>query len=836
MNGQSQPTPELVRGDPGQTAPARLRRTPATITAQQDVVTTLVEAAERRAESITELGAQHLVEQRTARLQQSERVLRSVFEALDGALCIVGSDGSVIDVNRRWLDQLLPHTHPGPGSAAGVDPPGGRVRPGTIGSNFFAWCRTAAAGMQPLLADVAVIVQDVISDARTVDDPGGGPGSGDGPASAVDRSVKGRVGPPGAERWLVVRVHPVRDHDFARAVLTLVDITDGMRTQEQLQRTTKEAQRLALVARGTDSAVVITLPDGTVEWVNAPFSHRSGYLLSEAVGRRRRDLVHGACWDLPEFAEFLDDVERGHGADGEFPMASRHGDRYWAHVQVRPVRDGDQVSHLVWVEQDVTGRRDTQQRLTEAITRAESLATALSREKTLLSGVISAIPQLVFWKDDQGRYVGCNAAYRTFRGLDDATELLGRTERSLELDDAIGGTLRALETQVIGSGTPIVNRKVDLPDSHGQVRALLLSVLPLAGVSGARGVIGVGADITHARELERQLAQANRLESIGHLAAGIAHEINTPIQYVSDNTQFLADSTAHLLAAAQQVAALLRVTDRPGAPGNPATPDQATPDQATPDQATPDQATPDQATPDQALDVQVTLDRVWSIVGALDLDFLGAEIPGALTECREGLARVTGIVRAMKDYAHPGIGRADIDVNRAIESTVQVCRNEWKYVAQVHLDLAPDAGVAPCFEGELKQVVLNMIVNAAQAIDEDRTRRQRSDLGNITIRTRREPDELVITIADDGPGMDDEVRRRVFDPFFTTKEVGKGTGQGLSIAHAVIVTKHQGRILLETAVGAGATFSLSLPLELRDSAPQADTPGIDPDPPEGEQP
>jgi two-component system NtrC family sensor kinase len=205
---------------------------------------------------------------------------------------------------------------------------------------------------------------------------------------------------------------------------------------------------------------------------------------------------------------------------------------------------------------------------------------------------------------------------------------------------------------------------------------------------------------------------------------------------------------------------------------------------------------------------------------------LSQEIPGALAECREGLGRVTEIVRAMKDYAHPGSGRSDIDVNRAIESTVQVCRNEWKYVAQVNLDLAADAGTAPCFEGELKQVILNMIVNAAQAIHEDHDRRGDNTLGTITITTRRGSDDFVITITDDGPGMNDTVSRRVFDPFFTTKDVGKGTGQGLSLAHAVIVTKHQGRIQLDTAPGHGATFTLHLPLNPA-TTPEPDAGDVD---------
>jgi two-component system, NtrC family, sensor kinase len=725
----------------------------AQLRAQQEVIDALVEESERRAESITRLGTQHLVEQRTAHLHHAERVLRSVVEALESALCIVGVDGTVLDANRRWLDRLAPAAQPGP------------RRPGDLGSDFFAWCRSAP-GLGELGAEVATVVREVVADAVDV--------STLGPLQDAGRAVKGQWNDGDAGRWVVVRVHPIRDHDQARAVVSLVDITEGMRTQEQLREATEEAQRLALVARATGNGVVITLPDTTIEWVNDPFEHRTGYLLADAVGRRRDTLIDDGCRALPEFATFLERLHHDGSADGEFPMTSRHGERYWAAVQVRPVVEDGLIAHLVWVEQDVTARRDTQQRLRAAMTRAEGLAGALSREKTLLAGVISAVPQMVYWKDGQGRYVGCNAAYLTARGLDDESALLGRTEGDLALDDPIGATLRGLEAQVIASGSPIVDHRSEVPAGRGGTRTLLLSVLPLEqdGDEG-RAVIGVGADITHASEMERHLAQANRLESIGQLAAGVAHEIDTPIQYVTDNTRFIADATLSLLRAAEQLAELARRTG---------------------------------------------LTQVTDVLAPLELDFLGEEIPGALGESREGLSRVAEIVRAMKDYAHPGTGRAEMDVNRAIESTVHVCRNEWKYVARVDLALDPRAGMVPCYEGEFKQVILNMIVNAAQALGEVHTDGGR--LGTIRVTSRRTADEMLITIADDGPGMDEKIRDRVFDPFFTTKDVGRGTGQGLTLAHQVIVGKHQGRIDLETAPGQGTTFTLRLPLTVTEPAEQ----------------
>src|SRR5690606_3895506 len=160
----------------------------------------------------------------------------------------------------------------------------------------------------------------------------------------------------------------------------------------------------------------------------------------------------------------------------------------------------------------------------------------------------------------------------------------------------------------------------------------------------------------------------------------------------------------------------------------------------------------------------------------------------------------------------PGVERTDTDLNRIIESTVQVSRAEWKYVAEVDLDLDPGVGAIPCYEGELKQVLLNIVVNAAQALGDQRKEDECVPLGHIWITSRRDDDEgtVRIDIRDDGPGMTKEVRDRVFDQFFTTKEVGRGTGQGLSIAHQVVL-KHQGKIDVTSAPGRGTTFTILLP-------------------------
>jgi signal transduction histidine kinase len=276
------------------------------------------------------------------------------------------------------------------------------------------------------------------------------------------------------------------------------------------------------------------------------------------------------------------------------------------------------------------------------------------------------------------------------------------------------------------------------------------------------------------RDRSAQLAQAQKLEAVGQLASGMAHEINTPAQFVSDNLQFLSESFGELRAMAEQYGELLG----------------------------------------GAADEAAVAERRAGF-DAGNLDFLLKEIPEALEQSRSGIGRVTEIVRAMKEFSHPGSGSFTLaDLNRAVESTVIVARNEWKYCAELALDLDPEMTLVPCLPGELNQAILNMVVNAAHAIADKYGDGQ---LGHIRIVTKRHPDCAEIQIQDDGPGIPPGVRDRIFEPFFTTKEVGKGTGQGLAIARSIIVEKHGGTLDLETEVGAGTTLRIRLPVERADA-------------------
>jgi signal transduction histidine kinase len=277
-----------------------------------------------------------------------------------------------------------------------------------------------------------------------------------------------------------------------------------------------------------------------------------------------------------------------------------------------------------------------------------------------------------------------------------------------------------------------------------------------------------------ARMMEVQLRQSQKLEAIGQLAAGVAHEINTPAQYVGDNTRFLQDSFTQIEQMFSGHKRLIAA-----AKGGTLTPEIA-------------------AAAEEAL-------------AAGDLEYLFTQIPAAITETLEGVDRVTKIVRAMKEFSHPGgAEKSAADINHAIETTVAVAHNEWKYVADVELQLSPDVPAIPCFIGEFNQCILNLLVNAAHAIN-DVVQKNPGTKGRITVCTRVDGPDVEIRVADTGTGIPESARPHIFEPFFTTKGVGKGTGQGLSIVYGTVVKRHGGTVRFETETGKGTSFILRLP-------------------------
>lgn len=300
------------------------------------------------------------------------------------------------------------------------------------------------------------------------------------------------------------------------------------------------------------------------------------------------------------------------------------------------------------------------------------------------------------------------------------------------------------------------------------------------------GSVHIARDITarkmaekEQKKLHTQLLHAQKLESVGQLAAGIAHEINTPTQYVGSNLDFLDDSFRDLGNLIDRFQALLQAAED------------------------------NTLSPQQIQETRQKADEA-------DWEYLSREIPSAIAQSREGIKRVTSIVRAMKEFSHPGSKeKAPTNLNAIIETTITVSRNEWKYVAELKTDFDPSLPPVQCLSDEMGQVILNMLVNAAHAIGAKLGENPEGQKGVITLSTKQVGDWVELRISDTGCGIPEEIRQRIFDPFFTTKKVGKGTGQGLAIVHDVITGKHQGTITLESEVGVGSTFIIRLPVNVK---------------------
>lgn len=287
------------------------------------------------------------------------------------------------------------------------------------------------------------------------------------------------------------------------------------------------------------------------------------------------------------------------------------------------------------------------------------------------------------------------------------------------------------------------------------------------------GAVLVSQDVTERKRAQSELALGRHMALLGSLAAGVAHEINTPIQFVGDSIHFLRDSAHSLFDLLDQLQVLRRSTLEEAALGP-------------------------------------ALVAASKAEEEADLPYLREQMPKAFESCIEGLSQVAGIVRSLKEFAHPSASEmVRADLNRAIQSSLTIATSEYRYVANLETELG-ELPLVKCHVSEISQAVLNLVINAAHAIGD--VVRGSDRKGLITVRTWREGDQVVVAIADTGGGIPEAIQARIFDPFFTTKEVGKGTGQGLAIAWSTVKERHGGSLTFETKLGGGTTFYIRLPI------------------------
>ncbi|RMD48412.1 MAG: PAS domain-containing sensor histidine kinase [Ignavibacteria bacterium] len=347
-------------------------------------------------------------------------------------------------------------------------------------------------------------------------------------------------------------------------------------------------------------------------------------------------------------------------------------------------------------------------------------------------------------------------------------EFIGKNPRELIVSGDDTTNIREMAKSIINgekwSGTFLVK------DKNDENVWLNIVLSPIFTEDKISNYLAIMEDVTEKINTANQKAVSQKLEAIGQLAAGIAHEINTPMQFIGDNTSFLKDSFNSINELIDKIDRELQ----------------------------------------KHTDIQ---ERIDEYKNEIDYDFLKAEIPEAIDQNIEGIKRVSKIVKAMKEFSHPGNHEKSYnDLNKAVENTVLISKNEWKYCAEINLQLDQNLPQIYCEVDSINQVLLNMIVNAAHAIEE-KLKNKIDERGEIKISTKLISENRVkISIQDNGIGMTEETKNKIFEPFFTTKEIGRGTGQGLTIAYDLIVKKHNGEIRVDSEYGRGTTFDIFLPV------------------------
>lgn len=555
----------------------------------------------------------------------------------------------------------------------------------------------------------------------------------------------------------------------------LLDLFDGLAVQvsQFLARQSIEQQlrvseaRFSGILQLADDAIVTVNDSQRIMLFNQGAERIFGYAADEVLGQPLSLLMPdrfqgGHHRSVRAFTSDLS-IARPMNARNEITGRRKNGEEFPAEASIARVTVEGQTTYTA-ILRDISQRKQEEQILKNA----KALAEQAASEKAALLATVEAFFIEVSETGAVGQWTG--KAEKIF-GIP-LVEAIGRPVQDL----SIGWSREVIQeaiSRAMKTRRSIYLDKVLLVTHENRQRFLKLTITPLCKESGV-AVVVMGEDITGHLLMEHDLAQAQKLESIGHLAAGIAHEINTPTQFVGDNVRFLSDSFADLHTVLARHRELL-ASAKAGA-----------------------------CATDLIEACELELQRA-------DLDYLQIEIPKAIAQSAEGVERIATIVRAMKDFAHPGSEeKVSVDLNKAIKSTVEVSRNEWRYVSDLTMDLSPDLPLVPCLQGQFNQVILNMIVNAAHAIGD--VVENTGQKGIISIISCRVDDWAEIRIMDNGSGIPEHSRHKIFDPFFTTKEVGKGTGQGLAIARSVVVDKHRGTITVESQVGQGTTFIIRLPL------------------------
>ena len=573
------------------------------------------------------------------------------------------------------------------------------------------------------------------------------------------------LGPVG---WVLARDYRMSDGGI---VAVRTDIDKMVRRE---QETEALRHRYALILDCAGDGILGVDGKGEIIFANRMARSILGY---EAEGLDGRS-IHSLAGPEAPFTPSLDEADGSTSRDTLF--LRRDGSKAEIEYLLAPIGEAGEPAGAVMVFRDVALRREYEKviathsrelerqvverttelrRENEVRIRTEAALRA-SRERFI--GIADSLFEGVVVVNRPGDIVFVNASLR--KQLD-----LGEEElEGLPLDNILKLVLdeeplpyaRSPWVELWSGREPRRDDDAVIVTASGKSLSVAYAAAPILEEGNFRNLVISFRDITILKQAQWEALQASRLASVGQLAAGIAHEINTPVQYVGNNLRFIGDSLEKMAAFIRAPAAAPELKN--------------------------------------------------------DIDFLIEELPAAVAESLDGVEQISRIVLSMKEFSHPGSSAKTMtDINHALETTLTVTSNVWRHAAEIVRTFDADLPPVPCHVGELNQVFLNLIVNAAQAIEMS----GKPLPGTITISTRVAGQAVEIAVADSGTGIPPAIREKIFDPFFTTKEVGKGTGQGLAICRDVVMVKHGGSLTVESEEGVGATFLVRLPLSSDAASP-----------------
>jgi PAS domain S-box-containing protein len=529
---------------------------------------------------------------------------------------------------------------------------------------------------------------------------------------------------------------PIREYELLVAVETAVEL----HKLYQLKRLNEQKYRF--IFENMQDVYYECTMDGFLLEVSPSVKHVFGYLRNEVIGKSIYDFLSNKNDAVAFFAMALREKK---GLLKDIGIKNKNGDIHFCDNRFRTaVDESGKPVKIVGSINDITARKDTEDTIRNAHQEVEALLLSMN---TILIGV-SLRDVITHWNRESELVFGLKE-----------TDVLGKKMTNIPIHWEWSRIYEGIAKAVCDGGLVNIQELRYSKENDGEMtRYLNIKITPIINANNElRGFMLSGDDITENRTLRMRSNQSQKLESIGQLASGVAHEINTPTQYINDNTIFLKNAFEKVLSYANS--------------GKNCIPEEF----------------------------------------RNDFAFYADEVPKAIEQTLEGIGRISKIVSSMKQFSHPGTQqKIPYDINKIIDDVVTITRNEWKYVSEMELVLDETLPTIKCFPNAISQVLLNIIVNAAQSIN-SRYGAENGIKGLIKVETWLKDQNVEIIISDNGIGMSEKVKEKIFDPFFTTKEIGKGTGQGLAIAFSVINDMHGGTIAVESEPDKGAVFIISLP-------------------------